>query len=106
MSGKLRNQFIGRGFAIGFVVGVNILAKGAAGGIKDNGTAALRIPLQLIFQKCHQHKRKAIEGIHHDAIGAIHRSQGIKRAKNRAKAVNENETRGHHDGFGVRFLPQ
>ena len=84
---KLRYQLFRWVGTVGLVVGIDIVTKGLAGGIKNDGDMAWR----HIINKLHHHAGEAEHRIYRRAVAARHRRQRMESPEDIARPVNQDE---------------
>ena len=105
--GELNDQILWRGWAVGFIVGENIVAEGFALMVKNNRQMGGGVCARLLFHHFIEHIGKAAERADGEFIGFTgERRQGVIGAKDKTRAINKVEVMPlcqSHDFVGVAF---
>ena len=88
--GELRHQIFGRRRAVGFVVGINLVAKRTALGVKNNREMAGLGVCLGILQQFVQHLAKAMHRAHRQTVGLARQGrQRVIGTKNVSRAIDQ-----------------
>ena len=99
---ELRDEFFGRRRTLRFVFVVDLVAKGFASGIENDGDVGWRFRRLALAQQLPQHGAKAVHRADRQSVGRPRqRRQRVEGAEDVARSVNQIDVAAFDDGHGL-----